>query len=132
MTALRRRVLIAQKWTSPNGLLCAVPRTAASSWARSRTASRSLRSCNSQVGVLDMLRFRDFTVGKGWESDYGSVDNTQEFKALLAYSPYQNVKANVDYRRRSSSPAITTIAYFRPQLQVRSRHAACPPKASPF
>jgi prolyl oligopeptidase len=44
-----------------------------------------------------MLRFRDFTVGKGWESDYGSVDNEAEFKALLAYSPYQNVKANVDY-----------------------------------
>jgi len=50
-----------------------------------------------QVGVLDMLRFREFTVGKGWESDYGSVDNAEEFKALLAYSPYQNVKADVDY-----------------------------------
>jgi prolyl oligopeptidase len=50
-----------------------------------------------QVGVMDMLRFRDFTVGKGWESDYGSIDNTDEFKAILAYSPYQNVKAHVDY-----------------------------------
>ncbi len=50
-----------------------------------------------QVGVMDMLRFRDFTVGKGWESDYGSVDNPEEFKALLAYSPYQNVKSGVNY-----------------------------------
>jgi prolyl oligopeptidase len=50
-----------------------------------------------QVGVMDMLRFRDFTVGKGWESDYGSVENEDEFKALLAYSPYHNVKAGVNY-----------------------------------
>ena len=50
-----------------------------------------------QVGVMDMLRFRDFTVGKGWESDYGSVENADEFAALHAYSPYHNVKAGVDY-----------------------------------
>jgi prolyl oligopeptidase len=50
-----------------------------------------------QVGVLDMMRFRDFTVGKAWESEYGSVDNPEEFKAMLAYSPLQNVKAGVNY-----------------------------------
>ena len=51
----------------------------------------------AQVGVMDMLRFREFTVGKGWESDYGSVDNLEEFKALRAYSPYHNVRSNVGY-----------------------------------
>jgi prolyl oligopeptidase len=51
----------------------------------------------AQVGVMDMLRFREFTVGKAWESDYGSVDNEEEFKALLAYSPYHNVRPNVGY-----------------------------------
>ena len=50
-----------------------------------------------QVGVMDMLRFRDFTVGKGWESDFGTVDNPVEFRAILAYSPLQNVKAGVNY-----------------------------------
>ncbi len=50
-----------------------------------------------QAGVMDMLRFRDFTVGKGWESEYGSVDDPEEFRAMLAYSPVQNAKPGVHY-----------------------------------
>jgi prolyl oligopeptidase len=51
----------------------------------------------AQVGVMDMLRFREFTVGKGWEADYGSVDNPEEFTALRAYSPLHNVRPDVAY-----------------------------------
>ncbi|MDB5782038.1 prolyl oligopeptidase family serine peptidase [Caballeronia mineralivorans] len=50
-----------------------------------------------KVGVLDMLRFREFTVGKAWEAEYGSVDDPDELQALLAYSPVHNLKPGVSY-----------------------------------
>ncbi len=49
------------------------------------------------VGVLDMLRFEKFTIGWGWKSDYGSVENSAEFQALLKYSPYHNLKPGTRY-----------------------------------
>jgi len=51
----------------------------------------------AQVGVMDMLRFREFTIGKAWESDYGSVENESEFNALRAYSPVHNARPGVPY-----------------------------------
>src|SRR6185369_11141041 len=49
------------------------------------------------VGVMDMLRFNKFTAGWAWTSDYGSPENPEEFKALYAYSPYQNIKSGKKY-----------------------------------
>jgi prolyl oligopeptidase len=51
----------------------------------------------AQVGVMDMLRFNRFGQGAGWEGDYGSPQDPQQFQALYAYSPVHNVRSGVHY-----------------------------------
>ncbi len=53
--------------------------------------------CLPAVGVMDMLRFHQFTAGRFWVDDYGSADNPEEFQALYKYSPYHNLKPGVIY-----------------------------------
>jgi prolyl oligopeptidase len=54
-------------------------------------------ACIPMVGVMDMLRFHKFTAGQFWRDEFGSADDPDEFKALLAYSPYHNVKDGTKY-----------------------------------
>jgi prolyl oligopeptidase len=47
--------------------------------------------------LLDMLRFQKFMKGSFWVPEYGSADDPEQFKYILKYSPYQNVKDGTAY-----------------------------------
>jgi prolyl oligopeptidase len=49
------------------------------------------------VGVMDMLRYDQFTGGKLWTVEYGSSSNPAQFPFLMKYSPLQNIKAGTCY-----------------------------------
>jgi prolyl oligopeptidase len=52
---------------------------------------------HAAVGVMDMLRFDRFTAGRYWVDDYGYPNKEADFKNLLTYSPYHNIKTGVEY-----------------------------------
>jgi prolyl oligopeptidase len=54
-------------------------------------------ACIPMVGVLDMLRFQEFTAGQFWRDEFGNIEKEDEFQALLKYSPYHNIKEGVAY-----------------------------------
>jgi prolyl oligopeptidase len=49
------------------------------------------------VGVMDMLRFNQFTAGRFWTDDYGDPAEEAHFRNLFSYSPYHNIQDGLDY-----------------------------------
>ncbi len=59
------------------------------------------------VGVLDMLRYHLFTIGRAWSNDYGLSENQDEFMTQYAYSPLHNTVRGTEY----PATLITTADY---------------------
>lgn len=54
-------------------------------------------ACLPGVGVMDMLRFHQFTAGRFWVDEYGSADSQAHFEFLRNYSPYHNIHEGTQY-----------------------------------
>ncbi len=50
-----------------------------------------------QVPLLDMQRYHKLLAGASWMAEYGDPDKPEEWEFLRTFSPYHNVKADVDY-----------------------------------
>ncbi len=49
------------------------------------------------AGVLDMLKYQNFTCGYQWSDEYGVATKREDFDTLYSYSPYHSIDVNVEY-----------------------------------
>jgi prolyl oligopeptidase len=49
-----------------------------------------------QVPLLDMVRFHKFLIARYWIAEYGDPDKAEDFRYILRYSPYHNIRAGVN------------------------------------
>ncbi|CAI5969571.1 unnamed protein product [Closterium sp. NIES-64] len=61
----------------------------------------------AHVGLTDMLRFHQFTIGHAWTSEYGCSSDPHQLKSLLSYSPLHNVRRPWEAASPTSSNNIT-------------------------
>ncbi len=54
-------------------------------------------ACLPAVGVMDMLRYHQFTIGWAWVGEYGSSDDPEQFKNLMTYSPLHRLQPGTCY-----------------------------------
>jgi prolyl oligopeptidase len=90
--------LIREKYTSPNklaitggsqgGLLVGVAMT---------KRPDLFKVAIPKVGVFDMPKFHQYTVGRFHYDEYGNPEKEEDYKNLLGYSPYQNIREDVNY-----------------------------------
>jgi prolyl oligopeptidase len=49
-----------------------------------------------EVPLLDMLRYHKFLIARYWIPEYGAAEDPEQFRWLLRYSPYQNIRLGVN------------------------------------
>lgn len=50
-----------------------------------------------KVGVYDMIKFQDYTIGRFHYDEYGNPANADDFEVMMQYSPYHNIQEDVNY-----------------------------------
>ena len=90
--------LISKKYTNPNKLAITGGSNGGLVVGAAMTQRPDLfKVAVPKVGVFDMAKFDQYTIGKYHLDEYGNPENEEEFKSLLTYSPYANIKEDVNY-----------------------------------
>lgn len=90
--------LIAEKYTAPEHFAIIGRSNGGLLMGASMTQHPELFSAiDCGYPLLDMLRYQHFLQGSHWTTEYRSSDHPDQFRYLLKYSPYQNVKAGTAY-----------------------------------
>lgn len=55
------------------------------------------RAVVCMVPMLDMLRYHLFDNAHVWKDEFGTAEDPEDFRALVGYSPYHNVRDNTEY-----------------------------------
>ena len=89
--------LIAEKYTAPTQLAVAGGSNGGLTVGAVITQRPDLfRAAICQVPLLDMVRFHKFLIARYWIAEYGDPEKSDEFRWILRYSPYQNVRQGVN------------------------------------
>ena len=90
--------LIAQKYTSPEHLgILGASNGGLLMGAELTQHPQTFRAVASLVGIYDMLRVERDPNGAFNTTEFGTTANPDQFKALLAYSPYHHVEKGARY-----------------------------------
>ena len=90
--------LIAQKWTSKDKLAIEGGSNGGLLVGAAFTQRPDLfRAVVCRVPLLDMVRYHRFLVARFWVPEYGSSEDSTQFRWLYAYSPYHHVKIGTQY-----------------------------------
>lgn len=89
--------LIKEKYTSPSKLIAIGGSNGGLLMGAVATQRPDLyKAIVCEVPLLDMLRYQKFLIARYWIPEYGTSDNDADFRWLLRYSPYQNIRVGVN------------------------------------
>ena len=89
--------LIKEKYTSPSKLIAIGGSNGGLLMGAIATQRPDLyKAIVCEVPLLDMLRYQKFLIARYWIPEYGTSDNDEDFRWLLRYSPYQNIRVGVN------------------------------------
>lgn len=90
--------LIREKYTSPNKLAITGGSYGGLVVGVAMTKRPDLfKVAIPEVGVFDMIKFNQYTVGRYHEHEFGTPENKIEFDNLYSFSPYHNIDEKTNY-----------------------------------